>query len=80
MLGALVVFSYMVFLGLKLLRLCEVMSKLGKTLFVVLFAQVTLGIMNVVFGLPIAVATLHTLFAALLLLTTLTITHQIIKY
>ena len=77
--GALVVFSYMVLVALKLLKLGGVMSKLGKLLFVVLFTQVTLGIMNVVFGLPIAVATLHTLFAALLLLTTLAITHRVIK-
>lgn len=78
--GALIVFTYMLLLGLRLLKLDEAISKLGKILLVVLFTQVTLGILSVVLGLPIAVAMLHTLVATLLLLTTLAITHRIIKY
>ncbi|GAA0407933.1 COX15/CtaA family protein [Cocleimonas flava] len=77
--GALVVFSYMMLLGIRLLSVGGTFSKLAKLLLVVLFSQVSLGIMNVMLGLPIAVATLHTLFAALLLLATLAITHRIIK-
>ncbi len=73
---------FMLLLCLRLIKVGGVMSTLAKILLVVLVYQVSLGIMNVMLGLPIAVATLHTLFAALLLLlllTTLAITHRIIK-
>jgi cytochrome c oxidase assembly protein subunit 15 len=44
-------------------------KKLALTLAIVLFSQVSLGICNVLFHLPISVAVLHNLVAALLLVT-----------
>ncbi|MGB3918528.1 MAG: COX15/CtaA family protein, partial [Thiothrix litoralis] len=44
-------------------------------LLVLLVVQVSLGISNVVFALPLVVATLHTLGAALLLLAVLALNH-----
>ncbi len=48
---------------------------LGAVLLVVLLAQVALGISNVVFSLPLAVAVAHNAGAALLLLTMVTLVH-----
>ncbi|MEP7187481.1 MAG: COX15/CtaA family protein [Rhodanobacter sp.] len=68
-LGALVVFCYLGWLSHKLarrgLRLC------GVAMAVALVSQVLLGISNVYFGLPLAVATAHNGMAALLLFTLL---------
>ena len=75
--GALVVFIYLV--GLVLLLFKYMHKKLASLLLLVLFLQVSLGIMNVVFALPLAVAVLHNLVAALLLLTLIAINHKIFK-
>lgn len=68
-LGALVVFCYLGWLSIKLvrrgLRLCGIAMALA------LVSQVLLGISNVYFGLPLAVATAHNGVAALLLFTLL---------
>jgi cytochrome c oxidase assembly protein subunit 15 len=68
-LGALVVFCYLGWLAIKLvrrgLRLCGIAIALA------LLSQVLLGISNVYFGLPLAVATAHNGVAALLLFTLL---------
>ena len=68
-LGALVVFCYLGWLAIKLvrrgLRLCGIAMALA------LLSQVLLGISNVYFGLPLAVATAHNGVAALLLFTLL---------
>lgn len=67
--GALIVFFYLGWLAHKLarrgLRLC------GVAMAVALVSQVLLGISNVYFGLPLAVATAHNGMAALLLFTLL---------
>jgi heme a synthase len=68
-LGALVVFCYLGWLALKLvrcgLRLCGIAIALA------LVSQVLLGISNVYFGLPLGIATAHNGVAALLLFTLL---------
>jgi cytochrome c oxidase assembly protein subunit 15 len=68
-LGALVVFCYLGWLAIKAarrgLRLC------GLAIALALAGQVLLGISNVYFGLPLAVATAHNGVAALLLFTLL---------
>lgn len=46
-------------------------------LLALLLGQVSLGISNVVFALPLVVATLHTLGAALLLLVVLALNHRL---
>ncbi len=65
-LGALIVFGYLCWLGLRLLRLPEV-ARLGGLLLAALVLQVSLGIGNVLLGLPLPVAVAHTGGAALLL-------------
>ena len=74
--GALIVFVYLLGLASTLRKKYK---KLAVILTLMLFLQVTLGIMNVVFALPLAVAVLHNLIAALLLLTLLTINHRVFK-
>jgi cytochrome c oxidase assembly protein subunit 15 len=69
--GALVVFCYLGWLSYRLAR--EGFRFGGVALGVVLVIQVSLGISNVHFGLPLPVATLHNGGAALLLFTLLAI-------
>ncbi len=79
-LGALVVFVYLLMLGIKLLTFSFGRHKtLGAILILFLVLQVTLGMMNVILGLPITIAVAHNLVAALLLLTVLTINHKLTK-
>lgn len=77
--GALIVFIYLSGFGLSLLKRQNKIKKLGVILLVILLLQLSLGIMNVVLGLPILIAVLHNLVAAMLLLTMLAITHLIIR-
>ena len=65
--GALVVFVYLSWLAWRSAR--SGLAGFGAAIFVVLVAQVLLGISNVHYGLPLPVATLHNGTAALLLLT-----------
>ncbi len=74
--GALIVFVFLLFLGLRLVKSSR-LKRSGMVLIVLLFAQLSLGISNVVFALPLNIAVLHNLVAALLLLTVITINHQI---
>jgi cytochrome c oxidase assembly protein subunit 15 len=68
--GALVVFCYLSWLAFKVSR--RGLRGYGPAIFMVLIAQVLLGVSNVHFGLPLPVATLHNGVAALLLFTLLT--------
>jgi cytochrome c oxidase assembly protein subunit 15 len=67
--GALVVFCYLGWLSYKLMR--RGLRIFGIAIAVALVSQVLLGISNVYFGLPLAVATAHNGVAALLLFTLL---------
>ncbi|EIL98865.1 COX15/CtaA family protein [Rhodanobacter thiooxydans] len=68
-LGALVVFCYLGWLAVRTAR--HGLRALGLAIALALAAQVLLGISNVYFGLPLAVATAHNGTAALLLFTLL---------
>src|SRR3546814_16032004 len=65
--GALVVFCYLGWLAIRAAR--RGLRGYGLAIALALAAQVLLGISNVYFGLPLAVATAHNGVAALLLLT-----------
>jgi heme a synthase len=65
---AVAVFAYFVWLAIKLIRTPGLVM-IGSILMLLTFAQVGLGIANVMAGLPLWVATLHTAGAALLLFT-----------
>ncbi|HEY8586386.1 MAG TPA: COX15/CtaA family protein [Rhodanobacter sp.] len=67
--GALVVFCYLAWLSIKAAR--SGLRVAGFAIALVLAGQVLLGISNVYFGLPLAVATAHNGMAALLLFTLL---------
>lgn len=73
-LGALLTTLYLIFLQIKLFQAGE--KKLAAILLLVLLSQISLGISNVVFSLPLAVAVAHNGGAALLLLTMVAITHR----
>lgn len=75
--GALIVFIYLSILGFVLFK--NDLGRYAVILFVVLLCQLSLGIMNVVLGLPLSVAVLHNLVAALLLLTVISITYRLVK-
>ena len=68
-LGALVVFCYLGWLAIKLMR--RGLRPCGIAMALALLSQLLLGISNVYFGLPLAVATAHNGVAALLLFTLL---------
>lgn len=74
-LGALLTTLYLIFLHVKLMKAGH--KKLAGWLMLVLIAQVSLGISNVVFSLPLPVAVAHNGVAALLLLTMVYITHLV---
>ncbi len=74
--GALIVFVYLLSLAIKLFKQHK---KLSFILGLILCLQVSLGIMNVVFALPLSIAVLHNLVAAFLLLTLLAINHKVFK-
>ena len=77
--GALVVFGYLGFLTLALVRRAgqPVHRRLAKVLVATLLLQVVLGIANVLFQLPLGLAVAHNGGAALLLLTVLTLVHSL---
>lgn len=75
--GALITTIVCGWLALRLFR--ERFSTLGTALLLILAAQVTLGISNVVFGLPLAVAVLHNLGGALLLATVATVNYELYR-
>lgn len=75
--GALITTVVCLWLAFRLFR--ERFSGLGLTLLLILAGQVTLGISNVVFGLPLAVAVLHNLGGALLLATVATVNYELYR-
>lgn len=68
--GALITFIYLCWLAIRLYGLASssLIKRLSMTLVVVLGVQVALGVSNVVFSLPLAVAVMHNAVAAVLLL------------
>lgn len=76
--GALIVFIYFVVFAVRLTSTARRdLKTITAVMVILLLTQVSLGILNVVIGLPITVAVMHNLVAALLLLTTLTAIHRI---
>jgi cytochrome c oxidase assembly protein subunit 15 len=81
--GALVTFSYLLALGFTLFFKHGASLQLKRVSAIMigcLFAQVALGVSNVVFALPLAVAVLHNAFAAILLLSLLWIVFSLLKH
>jgi heme a synthase len=76
--GALLTFVYLGWLGIRLWRAPE-MRRLGTALVGLLLLQVSLGISNVVFSLPLPVAVAHNAGAALLLVALVVINSIIIR-
>jgi len=78
-LGALITFLLIGWFGLKLIFGSDVvvLNKLGKILLFILALQITLGIANVIYSLPLFVAIAHNGVGALLLLTMVTINHAV---
>ncbi|MGE5524495.1 MAG: COX15/CtaA family protein [Rhodospirillaceae bacterium] len=74
--GALVTFAVLGLLGLLLARV-RGMGRLAAVLLVLLCAQVTLGISNILAGLPLPVAVAHNALAALLLVTLVVINFRL---
>ncbi len=76
--GALIVLITMFFLLYQLKKYKHISINLI-TIGLLLFVQVTLGILNVVFSLPMAVAVLHNAVALLLLLSMVALMHKVFK-
>lgn len=79
--GAVIVTGYLLWLAISLYRQAnsKMVRKLSITLAVVLTAQVLLGISNVVYSLPLIVATLHNAVAACLLLVMVMTTYTLYR-
>lgn len=73
--GFVVLSLYLIWLSARLMKNRELMP-LGVTVMALLVIQIVLGISNVVFNLPLAVATAHNGVAALLLLTVVTLLYK----
>jgi cytochrome c oxidase assembly protein subunit 15 len=79
--GALITCVYLLFFAFCLLRIKAgfVVRKLAILLMIALFVQISLGIMNVVYYLPLSVAVLHNVMAVVLLLSMITINFYLFK-
>jgi cytochrome c oxidase assembly protein subunit 15 len=79
--GAIFLFLYLAWLGITLYRKADsgVVKRMASLMFVVLFVQIALGISNVVFALPLLVATMHNAFAACLLLIMVLLTYTMYR-
>lgn len=77
-LGALITFIYLGFVAVYLMRsgLCRRLAGAAGVMLVLLIAQVSLGIGNVLLHLPLGVAVAHNAGAALLLLSTVSVYHM----
>lgn len=76
--GALVTAIYTLLLVVRLLGLGLAPTKrMALVLLAILLVQLTLGISNVVFGLPLAIAVAHNLTGAVLLLAFVTLNHRV---
>jgi cytochrome c oxidase assembly protein subunit 15 len=80
-LGALVTFIYLSWLALGLYKAAtaKLIKRLCVMLMLVLGLQVILGVSNIVFSLPIAVAVLHNFVAACLLLVLITLSYTLYR-
>ncbi len=76
--GALITFLLLSVLIFKMLRI-PALAKLGAVIWLVLLLQIGLGISNVLFSLPLAVAVAHNGVAALLLLTLVMLNFRLTK-
>lgn len=79
--GAIVTFIYLCWLGIRLFTnaMSDRIKNQSMTMIVLLGVQIALGVSNVVFSLPIAVAVLHNAVAALLLLSLVTLTYTLYR-
>jgi cytochrome c oxidase assembly protein subunit 15 len=79
--GAMITFLYLCWLGIKLYAAAnsDLIKTLSVLMVVVLSAQVMLGISNVIYSLPIAVAVLHNAVAACLLLVLVMISYTLYR-
>jgi cytochrome c oxidase assembly protein subunit 15 len=77
--GALMVLVYVGWLGLRVLRLGyeEKLCRYGMLILLVLLAELGLGIADVMTRLPIVIAVAHNIFAALLLMSLVTLYHVV---
>ncbi|KXI30164.1 COX15/CtaA family protein [Paraglaciecola hydrolytica] len=80
-LGALVTFIYLSWLALGLYKAAtaNLIKRLCVLMMLVLGAQIILGVSNVVFSLPIAVAVMHNFVAACLLLVLITLSYTLYR-
>ena len=79
--GAIITAAYLLWFGFKLYRRAssDVVRSQSLLLFFVLTMQVLLGVSNIVFQLPLAVAVAHNLVGALLLLTMVLINYTLLR-
>jgi cytochrome c oxidase assembly protein subunit 15 len=79
--GAVITFLYISWLALQLYRFAAsgLMRRLSVLLVLVLGVQVLLGVSNVVYSLPLAVAVMHNAVAACLLLVMVTISYTLFR-
>ncbi|MDH5444349.1 MAG: COX15/CtaA family protein [Gammaproteobacteria bacterium] len=77
--GAVITTLILVFLAFKLIDFpdSKCLGKLGTALLVVLVIQIMLGVSNIIFSLPMAIAVAHNAVGALLLLVMVAINHAI---
>jgi cytochrome c oxidase assembly protein subunit 15 len=80
-LGALITFLYLCWLSIRLYAAASsnLIKKLSVLMVLVLGVQIMLGVSNVVFSLPIAVAVMHNAVAACLLLVLVTISYTLYR-
>jgi cytochrome c oxidase assembly protein subunit 15 len=79
--GALITFLYLCWLGIRLYAAAssKLIKKLSAIMVLVLGVQVILGVSNVVFSLPVAVAVMHNAVAACLMLVMITISYTLYR-
>ena len=79
--GALITFLYLCWLGISLYAAAssKFIKKLSAVMVLVLGVQVILGVSNVVFSLPVAIAVMHNAVAACLMLVLITISYTLYR-
>lgn len=79
--GAIVTFVYLCWLGIRLMAKAhsDRIKNQSVVMLIILVGQVTLGIINVVYSLPLAVAVMHNAVALLLLLSLVMLTYTIFR-
>jgi cytochrome c oxidase assembly protein subunit 15 len=79
--GALITFLYLCWLGIRLYAAAHssLIKKLSILMILVLGVQIALGVSNVVYSLPIAVAVMHNAVAACLMLVLVTISYTLYR-